>query len=243
MALDAGLAIVDAIRFWGQVAAQNADFAAVGTAVNYADVYMTWTIQALRLLIWALALGTLSRLTKLRPSFQKARLWYLLRFLTCIAEFLPEAVVQYRHTNLTSDPNWFILIAFALLLSLGAILLGESVLLPMSSRAILFAAAELSDLFGMEIQARKNRRCANALVIISVTFVFLVSLAIGLVVVYVAKGVSLYRPEDEASAALLLLELAAVLLSAPAGIASLVYRFLAAVRLRRTYGAIEELMK
>lgn len=246
MGLDAGGAIADTIQSFSGALRTAGSTAGGGISLSHSltGIYCTWIILIVRLLVWAMTLITLSRLTDVRPSFQKARLWYLLRILAYMAELLPSAIVYSRYPNLLSVPNLAMLLLSALVVSLGSILIGECLLLPMGNRVILLVDAELSESFGLESQARKDRLCGRRLLRVSLAFLCLLFLSIAPEVwVRMVKGVSLYSAAGDAFPGLLLLELAAVLLCIGAGAAILIYRLLAAVRMIRTYRAIEELTR
>ena len=215
-----------------------------GSSLQNTWFYTVWTTAGIRLLIWSLILVTLSRLTGLCKSFGKAQVWFLLRFLAVFPEILAPAIFAYRHPNLGSLNETPLALLFPLLITAGAVLMGESLLLPLGDHAILCAGAELMESFGRERLARKNRRCGGWLLGTSLAFLLLFSSAVFLLVwIRYTRDVSLMDAEDGSFQILALLDIAAFLLALPLGLASLLLRVLAPVRMGQTYRAIEELTK
>lgn len=248
MALDAGAAILDAFVYWVGpslwAAIMGTDTSPASDAVKNFSIYMAWTIMLLRLLLWALTLLALFRLTDIFQTFQKAKLWYLLRVLAYIALVLLAAYGNYQLAFAANWENAKYPLVVLLLLIAACTLLGETLLLPMGNRAVLDAGAELLDTFGLESQAQKNRRCGKRLLVFSLLFQFLLLFAVGLAAgVWLAAEVWLYSTETDAFPVLTFLDIAALLLAFPAGFCVLAYRFLAAVHAGRTYRAIEVLTR
>ena len=98
--------------------------------------------------------------------------------------------------------------------------------------------------FGHERLARRNRRCGGWLLGTSLAFLLLFSSAVFLLVwIGYTRDASLMDAEDGFFPILALLDIAALLLALPLGLASLLLRVLAPVRMGQTYRAIEELTK
>ena len=249
MALDIAGPVAEAAAFL--VRAVAASDTQADSSLQNAWFYTEWAVSGIRLLIWSLLLVTLSRLTGLRKSYGKAQVWFLLRILIVFPEVLTPALLVYRHSgadSLIQPPPSALL--FTLLIIGGAVLLGESLLIPLGDYAVLHAGAELMESFGQERMAKKNRQCGNWLLGTALAFLLLLSIAFLLFLwALYTRGISLLNadsiPNAESGPLPLPVHLyfAAVLLAFLLGPASLLFRVLAAVRAGQTYRAIEELTK
>lgn len=235
MALDTAAVVVENVVFLLEMSLRT-DSQAEALLAG-AALYGVWTAWLLRLMIWALALVSLSRLTGLRKSFGKARIWYLSRFLVFFAQALTVTVGNYRAAagTVLSSPE-LALIVGALLAILAMNYIGEC-LLSAGNRAVLFADAEFLDSLGLESQPGKLRRCGNRLAGCAAAQTLLLLLAIALVLCFRPAGGPFPLDNEIRLGALL----CALLLCFLAGLGATAYRILAAVYMLRTYRAIKEL--
>lgn len=248
MALDAAgavallLAALAAALMETPSAAHIAQGILIGPAV--CNRVRTWSVWSLRALVWSLILACLTRLTGYArtPGFRKARVWYLWRLLTAVMEIVPTSIAAYICATMAAPLSWFIILA-ALLCSLMIGLLGETVMQAMGIRYVLQAGAELLDACGMEEQAGKNRRCGKFILgFAAARLVPVIASAVLAVWACLIKGSSLI-PGAEGLDAFVFLAAVLFLLSVPAGVGGLLFQFAAAVRVGRTYRAIEDLTK
>ena len=235
MALDTAGGIVNIVTFSTQELLST-DSRLTASLTQYSD----WTVWALRLLAWALTLAALSSLTDVNTSFGKARIWYLLRILILFMTPMVSAVVNYRNMGAASlTPSDITLAAVALICFVGLALFGEA-LLSVGYCAVLFAGAQLMDSFGLEGPAKKNRRCGNRLAGCVAAQTLSVTVAAGLAVwLWLVRGVGLFSDKNPLWVILLFAVLISVCLLA--GLGTMAFRAFAAVRMGRTYRAVEEL--
>ena len=240
MALETGVAAVKAVIALASVFLFTADqygASLPAEVLHESGIYITWTA---RMLLWALTLAALSRLSVLRASFGRARIWYLLRILILPVVFLLTLPANRPHGDTTPLP--FRLTACLYLAGLGA--LAGTLFLSMGNRAILLAGAEVLDTFGVETPAKRNRRCGAVLLVSAAALTFSLVLAAvfpaGRRLIQGQPFYSTAGPKGVFSA-LTPPEAAAFLLCFLAGLGAVGCRLLAAVRMSRTYRAIREL--
>ena len=248
MALDAVGAITETVMKFISAVFNSAD--ASSASVFNANIYVSWTLWTLRLLIWILTLVSLSRMAEICASFGKARIWYLTRALSFITLTWLSGTINYLYyqryghddfqTVLNANPDLPRFLGVCFLLFMGMDFIMEAFSLSFGNRAILIAGAELLESFGLEKPAEKNRRCGKLLAgfaaaytsCLVCAFVFL-SAASSFVSVWDAEGV----PEILIPLALILI----IIICVPSWIGIEIFRILAAVRMRRAYHAIREL--
>lgn len=223
--------------------------------IRGAFVYILWTLWAMRISSWATTLATLSRLEDLCKSFRKAQIWYLLRILLFLVTPLTVAAVNYLyHDSLalsdaatTGGPGWLLLrVPVVFFPDLALCGFAETFMLSAGNRNILYAGAEMLESFGMESQAEQNRRCAKRLMGISWAALFVWESTLAIVAgVWFSKGVWVLVFEEGDSMTTLLRRLCRVAFAffVPGGVCVVAGRVLAAVRVSRTYRAIEELTR
>ena len=250
MALDAGTSIFETIRFlvwpWlintGSVGAA----AAYASSADSANLYLSWAVDALRLLVCVHTLMSLYRLTGLHKSFKMAQLWYFLRTLSLLPQVLVLALFSYLYPDrdsLLSTP-FLLTLTIVFLVILCFFFLGAFLFLSLGNRAILSAGAELLESFGEYDLAKKNCRCGNSLLRFSlallVTALSATLLTAGMLIL---TRVYLVPLEEYVRGLLVLLVLVLIVLAVLFWAVLLVFRSLAAMSMFRTYRAIEGLTK
>ena len=205
---------------------------------NEGQVYITWTIWALRLLVWSLTLAALSRLSDLRNAFGKARIWYLFSLLAFIAQPLGASGAHYRYPALTplSRADAFFFVQVLIILAMITCL--EEASLCFGKRVILFAGADLLETFGLEEHAMKNRRCGNRLLICAAARMSFLLCVFAVTWISLAKQFSFF---DNESIDLLLCAAVSLWCLFLAELGNIAFQILAASRMKRTYLAIREL--
>ena len=251
MALDTGGTIVETVLTFvlSILDSANADGALFPMeAVSHANIYISWTIWGLRLLIWLLTVVLLSHMTDLRKSFGSARIWYFLRILTFIVVMMLVNAVTYLRYEHLSDPDAEILFFFGrmILFTLGLNFLLEGLLLSIGNRSILAAGAELLESFGLKKPAQENRRCGNGLIGFTAAYAILLLFGCALLFVLLSwNELPLFNALEtgDAQGVLVLLVIAAFLLCFVTWLGMEICRILAPIRMNRTYRAIRELSK
>ena len=205
-----------------------------------ANVYFTWTLRILRMVIWALILSALSRLEKLGKGFDRARVWYLLGILFFVPVDVGASVLVRFYGWIPESLRGFGLLNVIVFLCFC--FSSETLCFSMGIRGVLDAAGELVDSFGLERQAKGLRRSAPLVAFLGL----LLSAA------YSATWLALYwnsvqsgllnspgSPEESDSEAFLFLLLLPLLLLTD--LAYFIARCGAARRLLRAFRAIREL--
>ena len=243
------LMALDMIGFVGELIATFAsailDGASHQEVSNALNVYATWTIWTLRLIVWLLTLAALSRLSELHLSFGKARIWYLLRIPAFLMANLTVVVFYYRYPDPLSNPHYAFALFGALIFIAVLTFLGDILALSAGSRAILFADATLLDSFGLETCATQSRRCGNALLgfaaVQTIPFAAAVALAFRLLLAADAALSAGEVLETETWKALVVLDAGLISLCLLIGVGTFVFRILALIRANQAYRAFRKL--
>ena len=218
------------------------------TAVSYANVYVSWTLWGLYLLLWLLTITLLSHMTVLRVSFGKARIWYLLRILAFIVFMMATTATAYLSYRSRPDPapETTLLIGQILIFNFGLNFLADALLLSMGNRAILNAGAELLESFGLNQPAEANRRCGNRLIRFTAAYacllIFACVILLGLSFMNELPFFGMMDAEGVRKV-LVCLDIAAFLLCLPMWLGMVIFRILAPVHMNRAYHAIRELIE
>ena len=238
VALDFGTFIVELLAMFALnlLGSTGSEAAQVSSLAN-ADIVITWTIRALRIVIWALAIVAFSQLLNVGSGFGWASIWFALRVVVFSLVSAVDGMIEPLGSGIPVE-------YLSLPISVGIIILvgvAVSPLLPaLGCFSALQADADILRSCGAERQARTCQR--DGLLFVAAGSVFalcsVTSISSILMPLITNPAVALSTFADSPLGSLTIFSALAALL---VGAAYLVLWALSAVRMRQTYGLIKEL--
>ena len=201
--------------------------------------YIIWTLQLLRIAVWALMIVSASRLSELEQKFRRVGILFLLRLLTnVIAHALPGILDLPELRDFIADPASPAFVLFILNFTIFT----EILIPPLAVREILNAEADLLYSIGAELQEKRNRRCGTCFLILSLSMTFLYGFFFSVTfALWSTTGALLLDIPDERYQIWALLALAALLLFLLCAPLFIAFWIAGAVRMWRTYRTVKEM--